>query len=51
MSTVISSIMRDKVKTLVEQYSDGLYSWAYYKTSEKETAEDLVQETFLACLE
>lgn len=32
----------------VEQYSDNLFSWAYHKTSNKEVAEDLVQETFLA---
>jgi len=32
----------------VNQFSDELFSWAYYKTSSKETAEDLVQETFLA---
>ncbi|UQD57353.1 sigma-70 family RNA polymerase sigma factor [Flavobacterium sp. K5-23] len=32
----------------VNQFSDELFSWALYKTSSKETAEDLVQETFLA---
>lgn len=32
----------------VSQFSDELFSWAFYKTSSKETAEDLVQETFLA---
>lgn len=32
----------------VSDYTDGLYNWAYYKTSSKEVAEDLVQETFLA---
>lgn len=32
----------------VEEYTDILYSWAYHKTSNKEVAEDLVQETFLA---
>jgi RNA polymerase sigma-70 factor (ECF subfamily) len=32
----------------VKQFSDELFSWALYKTSSKETAEDLVQETFLA---
>lgn len=32
----------------VEQYSDNLYSWAYYKTSNREIAEDLVQDTFMA---
>ncbi|AVR45077.1 RNA polymerase subunit sigma [Christiangramia fulva] len=32
----------------VEKYTDTLYSWAFYKTSDVQTAEDLVQETFLA---
>ncbi len=36
------------VESWVHQFSDELYSWAFYKTSSKETAEDLVQETFLA---
>ena len=39
----------DKVITeWVNLYSDKLYSWALHKTSNKEVAEDLVQETFLA---
>lgn len=32
----------------VTNFSDELFSWALYKTSSKEVAEDLVQETFLA---
>jgi RNA polymerase sigma-70 factor (TIGR02943 family) len=32
----------------VAQYTDKMYSWAYHKTSNKELAEDLVQETFLS---
>lgn len=32
----------------VNEYSDALFSWAFYKISSKETAEDLVQDTFLA---
>lgn len=35
----------------VNQYTDELYKWAYYKTSSQENAEDLVQETFLAAAE
>lgn len=36
------------IENWVNQFSDSLYTWAYYKTSSKETAEDLVQDTFLA---
>jgi RNA polymerase sigma-70 factor (ECF subfamily) len=32
----------------VEAYTDALFSWAFHKTSSKETAEDLVQDTFVA---
>lgn len=32
----------------VNDYTDQLYSWAYHKTSSKEMAEDLVQDTFLS---
>lgn len=32
----------------VNQFTNELYKWAYYKTSSVETAKDLVQETFLA---
>lgn len=39
------------IKSWVEQYSDGLYSWALYKTNSKETAEDLVQESFLSAFQ
>lgn len=35
-------------KCWVELYTDELYTWAMHKTGTKETAEDLVQETFLA---
>ncbi|MFN0202419.1 MAG: sigma-70 family RNA polymerase sigma factor [Bacteroidia bacterium] len=35
----------------VEHYTNELYSWAYYKTSEAMLAEDLVQETFLAAFQ
>ena len=36
------------ITSWVEEYGDELYSWAYYKTSSNEIAEDLVQETFLS---
>jgi len=38
------------IKCWVDLYSDQLFTWAFYKTSDKETAEDLVQETFLAAV-
>ena len=34
----------------VERHSDQLYSWAFHKTHSKETAEDLVQETFFSAI-
>jgi len=34
----------------VTDYSDEMFSWAYYKTSSKELAEDLVQESFLSAV-
>lgn len=39
------------IKCWVELYSDSMYSWALHKTSSRETAEDLVQETFLAAVQ
>ena len=41
---------RVTIEKMVELYTDQLYTFAFYKTSDKETAEDLVQETFLAAL-
>ena len=35
----------------VREYTEDLFSWAYHKTSDIQTAEDLVQETFLAAAE
>ncbi|MBK7431694.1 MAG: sigma-70 family RNA polymerase sigma factor [Bacteroidetes bacterium] len=39
------------IKCWVELYSDSMYSWALHKTSNKEMAEDLVQDTFMAALQ
>ncbi len=39
---------RSQFSVWVKIYTDSLYNWAYYKTSSKEVAEDIVQETFLA---
>lgn len=38
------------IKCWVDLYSDKLYSWALHKTGNKETSEDLVQDTFLAAV-
>lgn len=35
----------------VEEYTEDLYSWAFYKVSDPELAKDLVQDTFLAAAE
>lgn len=45
--------MDDQVKIVeswVHLYGDALYNWAFNKTSSKEVAEDLVQETFIVAL-
>jgi RNA polymerase sigma-70 factor (TIGR02943 family) len=36
------------VDSWVDNYTDYLYSFAFYKTGKKEDAEDIVQETFLS---
>lgn len=38
-------------KNWVDLYSDKMYSWAFYKLGNKEEAEDIVQDTFLAALD
>ncbi|WP_306350016.1 sigma-70 family RNA polymerase sigma factor [Flavobacterium sp. '19STA2R22 D10 B1'] len=35
----------------LNEFGDELYSWAYYKTSREEIAQDLVQDTFIAAFE
>lgn len=39
------------VRCWVELYADDMFSWTMHKTSDKEVAEDLVQDTFLAAFE
>lgn len=39
---------KQTINDWVNLYTDNLYTWAFYKVSHRETAEDLVQETFLA---
>lgn len=35
------------IESWVNHYTNTMYTWALYKTSNKESAEDLVQDTFL----
>jgi RNA polymerase sigma-70 factor (TIGR02943 family) len=44
------SNISDTITIWVDQYCDHLYTWAFHKVSDKETAEDLVQETFLSAV-
>lgn len=39
------------VSSLVNDYSDALFNWAFHKTSNREVAEDLVQDTFLSAIQ
>ena len=39
------------VKCWVDLYTDNMYSWALYKTGNKEIAEDLVQDCFIAAFQ
>lgn len=41
----------DILKSWVEQYSDKMYSWAFYKIGIKEQAEDIVQDSFMAAFQ
>jgi RNA polymerase sigma-70 factor (ECF subfamily) len=42
---------KNLLESLVYLHTKDLYTWAFYKTSRSEVAEDLVQETFLAAAE
>ena len=42
---------RDALATLYERYVSRMYSYVYYRTHHRETAEDIVSETFLKALE
>lgn len=46
----MKSSPNDIIASWVAEYTDGLFRYALYKTSDKESAEDLVQNTFLAAL-
>ena len=42
--------MNGTIENWFNLYADELFGWAFHKTSSKETAEDLVQETFLSAV-
>lgn len=42
--------LRSEIGGWVDQYSDDLFRWAWSKTSDREVATDLVQDTFLAAV-
>ena len=42
------STIRDEIVLLVKVHTQGLFSYAFAKVQQKELAEDLVQDTFLA---
>ncbi|HSZ85448.1 MAG TPA: sigma-70 family RNA polymerase sigma factor [Puia sp.] len=43
--------IKDNVSHWVELHTEKLLSWAYFKVADKELAEDLVQDTFLAAIQ
>lgn len=45
-----TTLTNSRIHEWVSLYSDDLFRWSFYKTNNKETAEDLVQETFLAAV-
>jgi RNA polymerase sigma-70 factor (TIGR02943 family) len=48
MSVTSHSDSHGAISSWLVKYGDEMYSWAHYKTSSKETAEDLVQETMIS---
>jgi RNA polymerase sigma-70 factor (ECF subfamily) len=44
----LDSSSHHNIQQWVTQYADDLYRWALHKTNDRETSEDLVQETFLS---
>ncbi len=48
MQNISANSSSKEIEKWVSLFSDELFTWAFYKISDKELAEDLVQETFLA---
>ncbi len=51
MDTIENSNKRKVVSQWVQQHGNELYSWAFHKTSDEATAQDLVQETFISAFQ
>jgi RNA polymerase sigma-70 factor (TIGR02943 family) len=41
-------VIKEELIQCIEKYTNELYTWAYHKISDKENAEDIVQETFFS---
>lgn len=50
MSELSNAINQKVIEDWVHAHGDYLYRWAYHKTGSMETAEDLVQDVFLAAV-
>ncbi|MFT6177308.1 MAG: RNA polymerase sigma-70 factor (ECF subfamily), partial [Bacteroidia bacterium] len=48
MTTANTSDSHSAISSWLDNFGDDMYSWAYYKTSSRETAEDLVQDSMLS---
>ena len=48
MISAHTSDSHSAISTWLADFGDDMYSWAYYKTSSRETAEDLVQDSMLS---
>ena len=46
--TATPSNITQVIETWVDQFTDGMMSWAYHKIGRKEIAEDIVQDVFVA---
>lgn len=50
-NAIDKSVATETIRKWVTTYSDQLFSWALHKTGNREAAEDLVQDTFMAAVQ